>query len=49
MAKYSKTMLENVGAKIIGVVMTKVTRNAGGKYYYYKYSNYDKYYYSNES
>lgn len=44
--KRAKTALLQVNANIIGVVLTKISKNSSGSYY--KYYNYDKYYYSEE-
>lgn len=39
MAQNAKNALENVNAKILGVVLTKLNKNSGGSYYH-KYSHY---------
>ena len=44
MAKHAKAALDNVDAKILGVVLTKLDKGSGGGYYY-RYYNYDRYYY----
>ena len=41
-ATWAKHLLENVGAKIVGVVLNKAT--TGGEQYYYYYNYKDKYY-----
>jgi succinoglycan biosynthesis transport protein ExoP len=46
MAQHAKAALENVHAKILGVVLTKIDKKSSGAYYY-RYYNYDKYYYDN--
>lgn len=42
MAKHAKTNLDNAGAKILGVVLTKIDPKIGGAYYY-RYHNYSRY------
>ena len=39
MAQSAKSSLENVNAKILGVVLTKMNKNSDGSYYH-KYSHY---------
>lgn|GEM_PF-344299 len=46
MTKRAKAALLQVNANIIGVVLTKINKTSSGSYY--KYYNYDKYYYSEE-
>lgn len=47
-ARHAKANLENVGARILGVILTKINRKSGGAYYQ-RYYNYDRYYYENQS
>lgn len=42
--KHAKSRLDKVNAKILGAVITKINGTAGGTYYY-RYYNYDQYYY----
>ena len=43
MARRAKTNLESAGAKILDVVLTKISSKAGGAYYY-RYHDYKSYY-----
>ncbi len=45
MAKHAKAALDNVGAKILGTILTKIDKASSGAYYY-RYYNYDRYYYN---
>lgn len=44
-AKHAKSRLDKINAKVLGTVITKINGAAGGAYYY-RYYNYDQYYYS---
>ena len=44
-AKHAKSRLEKVNARVLGAVITKINGAAGGTYYY-RYYNYNQYYYS---
>lgn len=43
MAKHARTNLDYAGAKVLGVVLTKIDPKIGGAYYY-RYHNYSRYY-----
>ncbi len=47
MAIHAKKALDNVEAKILGAVLTKLDKSSSG-YYYYKYYNYNYYYYGED-
>lgn len=40
----TKELIQQSGAKMLGVVLNKVTHEVGGRYGYYKYSNYSSYF-----
>lgn len=44
LAKFAKTNLLQAGVNILGVVLTKIDKKSGGAYYY-RYYQYDQYYY----
>ncbi len=44
MARHARDNLNNVGANIMGTVVSKIDRHSGGAYYN-RYYNYDRYYY----
>lgn len=46
MAVHAKEALEHVNAKVIGTVLTKISKSTSGSYYHYY--NYDKYYEASE-